>query len=49
MPTEQNYRVLVRVLCGSVCMCVCVFKCVFLHDKTKRNRSRNNLPLTHFI
>ena len=35
---KRNYRVLVRV---SVCVCVCVPVCVFLHDNSKRNRSRN--------
>ena len=35
--------------CVGPYVCVCVFKFVFLHNKTKRNRSRNNLPLTHFI
>ena len=35
---KRNYRVLVRV-CVSVCFRVCV--CVFLHDNSKRNRSRN--------
>ena len=35
---KRNYRVLVRV---SVCVCVCFRVCVFLHDNSKRNRSRN--------
>ena len=33
---KRNYRVLVRVS-----VCVYVFVCVFLHDNSKRNRSRN--------
>ena len=37
---KRNYRVLVRVsVCVCVCLCVCV--CGFLHDNSKRNRSRN--------
>ena len=35
----RSYRVLVRV-CVCVCLCSCAC-CVFLHDNSKRNRSRN--------
>ena len=43
---KRNYRVLVRVsvcvhVCVRVCVCVSVCMCVFLHDNSKRNRSRN--------
>ena len=42
---KRKYRVLVRV---SVCVCVSVFVCVFLHDNSKRNRSRNT-KLEYFV
>ena len=35
---KRNYRVLVRV---SLCVLVSVCVCFFLHDNSKRNRSRN--------
>ena len=39
---KRNYRVLVRVsVCVCARVCVCVRVCVFLHDNSKRNRSRN--------